>query len=92
MSTNAESGDVSVIDTPTNAVVGPIPVGKAPGNGDHPGRQVRLRRQQPPKSVSVIDTETTRRGRADHGRHAPAIAITPDGKRAYIANTRATSL
>ena len=57
------------------------------GHRDHPGRQDRLRRQ---RRVGHGDPDRDRhqhRRPADPGRKRPvAIAITPDGKTAYVAN------
>ena len=75
---------------PATSTAGPADHGRerAPRDRDHPGRQDRLRRQR-------------RLGHGDPDRHSPptppappitvgrnrsAIAITPDGKTAYVAN------
>ena len=53
---------------------------------DHPGREDGLRRQQSqPGTVTPIDTATNTAGQPIHVSHDPFdIAITPDGRTAYV--------
>ena len=84
---NDGSGTVTPIATATNTAGPPITVGNDPCHRDHAGRQDRLRRQ---RRLGHGDPDRDRhqhRRAADHGRERPyAIAITPDGKTAYVAN------
>ena len=76
------------IATATNTAGPPIPVGTAPlCDRDHAGRQDRLRHQ---RRLGHGDPDRDRhqhRRAADPDRKRPlAIAITPDGKTAYVTN------
>ena len=76
------------IATATNTAGPPIPVGINPGrHRDHAGRQDRLRRQHGSGTVTPIATATNTAGPPiTVGNDPNAIAITPDGKTAYVAN------
>jgi YVTN family beta-propeller protein len=90
---------VSVIDTATNTVVATVPVGNLPNgvavtpDGKH-AYVTWLLANNVSGNVSVIDTATNMvvangRGGAcpRRGRHPGwGVAITPDGKHAYVAN------
>ena len=85
------NGTVSVIDTATNDVVGsPIAVGRDPDqHRDHPRRQACLRRQLCRRQRLGDRHRHQPGGRRRRSRSAAgpsAVAITPDGKRAYVAN------
>ncbi len=55
---------------------------------DHPERQDRLRRHASSDSVTPISTATNKAGKAIKVGIAPYyIAITPNGKTAYVANS-----
>ena len=88
--TNAAPDTVSVIDTATDTVTGaPSRSATARRGGGDPGRTPRLRDQLRLRTrVSVIDTATDTRHRAP-SRSAPSpdgVAVTPDGRRAYVTN------
>ena len=85
------SGTVTPITTATNTAGAPIPVGDYPVcHRDHAGRQDRLRRQPRLGHGDPDHDRHQHRRTADHDRRPPrAIAITPDGKTAYVANTYA---
>ncbi len=83
---NANSNNVSVIDTATNSVVATVPLGFSPaGVAVTPdGKHVYVTDSA---GVAVIDTATNLLvatvpvGNSPHG-----VAITPDGNHAYVAN------
>ena len=79
------------IATATNTAGRAIPVGPAASgpvvHRDHPGRQDRLRRQHGPDTVVPIRTATnTARKPIPVAPDPVGIAITPDGKTAYVVN------
>ena len=86
---NEGDGTVSVINTATNTVVGiPIPVGREPSGGRrHAGRETRLCRElgapkmfrRRPSTNMVVATVAV-------GNVPFTVAITPNGKHAYVAN------
>jgi YVTN family beta-propeller protein len=81
-------GDVSVIDTSSNAVVATVPVGSAPyGVAVNPaGTRVYVTNEFS-ETVSVIDTSTnTVVAIAVVGQYPEGVAVTPDGTRVYVAN------
>ncbi len=88
---NSGFGTVSVIDTPTNKVVGtPITVGTAPGEAavTPDGKHVYVANFVD-GTVSVIDTTTTPpsvTATVGVGTEPFAVAVTPDGLHAYVAN------
>ena len=58
------------------------------GHRDHPGREDRLRRKRRLGHGDPDPDRHQHRRAGDQGRNAPrAIAITPDGKTAYVVNT-----
>jgi YVTN family beta-propeller protein len=87
--TNGGGGTVSVIDTPTNKVVGtPITVGTTPaGVAVTPdGKHVYVTNSGV-GTVSVIDTATnTVAATIPVGNGPEWLAVTPDGTHAYVAN------
>ena len=81
------TGTVTPISTATNTAGPPITVGNDPCHRDHAERQNRLRRQLRLGHRDPDHDRHQHRRAADHGRKNPrAIAITPDGKTAYVAN------
>lgn len=87
---NLSSGDVTVIDTATDAVVATIPgVYRPHGAAITPdGTRVYVTNYGYNRTVSVIDTKTNTVVDTVNGvGYDPGgIAITPDGTRAYVAN------
>ena len=85
----AAPGTVTPIDTATNTA-GHADPGRPPRSSgrDHPGRQDRLRHQRRfSNTVTPIDTATNTPGTPIPVGGIPyAIAITPDGKTAYVTN------
>ena len=83
---NVRSGDVTVIDTATESVVGKIPVGGAPyGLAVDPESNRVLATNQHGDRVSIIDATNLRvRGTVAVGRYPEAVAVS-NGK-AYVAN------
>jgi YVTN family beta-propeller protein len=88
---NNGSGNVSVIDTQTNTVVGsPIALGNAPvGTAITPDGRRAYVATPFSSSVSVIDTQTNALVGSPITTHNGAswVAITPDGTRAYVVNS-----
>ena len=91
--TNDGADTVSVIDTATNTVVATVPVGIAPRGRRHPGWETRLCHESSSSStVSVIDTATnTVVATIPVGIDPFGVAVTPDGKHAYVANGSSTT-
>ena len=92
---NSADDDVSVIDTATNTLAAPdVPVGNGPWEGiaaSPDGTQVYVGNAfatPGADTVSVIDTATNTLAAPDItvGDFPTAIAFTPDGSRAYVAN------
>lgn len=85
---NADSNDVSVIDTTSNTVVATVPVGTSPfGVAVAPGGARAYVANAFSSDVSVIDTSanivvaTVTLNSSPYG-----MALTPDGSRAYVTN------
>jgi len=86
--TNADSGNVSVIDTATNILVATIPVGNIPINLaiTPDGTRVYVANGSS-DNVSVIDTATNILvATIPVGADPSGVVITPDGTRVYVAN------
>ncbi|HEY5051928.1 MAG TPA: PKD domain-containing protein, partial [Solirubrobacterales bacterium] len=83
---NLFSGDVSVIDLATNTVIATIPIGVSPtGVAVAPdGKHVYV--TEGGGDTIPIDVATNAAGPAITGAAGAAIAITPDGARAYTAD------
>ena len=79
--------------SPTNTAGTRDPRRRQPaGHRDHARRQDRLRHQRDHGDVTPIDTATTRRARrSPSAPNARGIAITPDGKTAYVDARRRPS-
>ncbi len=82
------SGNVSVIDTATNTVVATVTVGASPQGWPSPRMgNTPMSRMVSPGTVSVIDTASNTVVATVTAGYDPAgVAITPDGKHAYVAN------
>lgn len=101
--TNLNGSSVSVIDTATNTVVATIPVGNSPlGIALNPAGTQAYVASEGPSTLSVIDTATnavatvvplppgfTAGTPVPFPANPAGVAITPDGARAYVANSRA---
>ena len=94
--TNQTSGDVSVVDLPSNQAIGaPIVVGGSPlGIAITPNGGRAYVANSKSGSVSVIDTRTNQVVGSPIivGTEPRAIAISPDGGRAYVANAQSGSV
>jgi T5SS/PEP-CTERM-associated repeat protein/YVTN family beta-propeller protein len=85
---NADSNEVSVIDTSTNTVVAAVPVGNSPfGVAIKPDGTRAYVANAFSSDVSVIDTSTNTVVATVGLANSPyGVAITPDGGRAYVTN------
>ncbi len=82
---NERSGDVTVIDGASDAIVATFPVGKRP-RGIHAapdGKRVFVALSGSPRMAPGVDTE---RAPADKAADGLAVAISNDGKFGFIAN------
>ena len=88
------SGTVTPISTATSTAAKAIKVGDEPlCHRYHAGRQDRLRRQLRRGDRHADQHRDQHRRQADqHGSHPRAIAITPDGRTAYVANSGAENV
>ncbi len=90
--TNSGSNNVSVIRTPGNSVVGPIPVGTTPiGAAETPDGRFAYVTNLADNTVSVIDVATdavvgSPIQLGPLGIQPGGIAVTPDGSTLYVAN------
>ena len=81
------SADVSVLDTAQRAVVATVPVGQRPSglavtpDGSHVYVAV-----QAAAAVAVIDTATNTVSATLHASEPAAVAMSPDGRYAYVTN------
>jgi len=89
--TNHGSGNVSVIDTSTNAVVATVKVGSGPyGIAITPDGKHAYVADNGSSNVDVIDTATnTVTATIGAGTGPYGLAVTPDGKTAYVSNQSA---
>ena len=95
--TNSGSSNVSVIRTPGNTVVGPIPVGTTPiGAAETPDGRFAYVTNLGDNTVSVIDVATdavvgSPIQLGPLGLQPGGIAVTPDGSTLYVANKANTN-
>ncbi len=92
--TNRSTGNVSVIDTSTNAVVATVPVGGAPiAVAITPNAAFAYVTNLSTDNVSVINTSTnTVVATVPVGDGPQGVAITPDGAFAYVTNSGSNSV
>jgi YVTN family beta-propeller protein len=92
--TNRSTGNVSVIDTSTNAVVATVPVGGAPiAVAITPNAAFAYVTNLSTDKVSVINTSTnTVVATVPVGDGPQGVAITPDGALAYVTNSGSNSV
>jgi YVTN family beta-propeller protein len=86
---NYIGGDVSIIDTASNTVVGDVPaVGEGPQDVTYaPDGRHFYTANVNDGTVSVVDTETGAvTARIPTGTSPTSVAVTPDGRRAFVTN------